>query len=306
GEPYLVASSDFDWPKGAVRHQVEVKLPRGILLHGRVTEAPSGKPVAGASIEYQLPRGEAEKHKVVTGWAARVLTAADGRYTIAVPPAPGHLLVTAPTPDYLTEPVGSADLELGKPGGDPFYYHAAATLELKEDEKPKEMSFTLRRGVTLKGTLVDPDGKPVKQAVMFCGSHRPAWEKALSPIEVQDGRWELRGCDPERTYHLLFLACPDKAQLVLTAEGIGSTGGLLLPRLRGRKNKVGAAVDVSAKEAAGEPIEVRLKSTGSARLHITDARGSPFPGYMPSLELVITPGPTFREALEKGVMAGET
>src|SRR5262249_11519957 len=80
----------------------------------------------------------------------------------------------------------------------------------------------------------------------------------------------------------------------------------LLPMLLGPKNKLGAAVDVSAKEAAGEPIEVRLKSTGSARLHITDARGSPFPGYMPSLELVITPGPTFREALEKGVMAGET
>jgi RNA polymerase sigma factor (sigma-70 family) len=307
GQPYLVNSRNFDWPKGTVKQELEVTVPRGILVRGKITEAPSGKPVAGASVEYQIPRDDVVKRKgLVMGWAARVLSAADGSYAIAVPPVPGHLLVTAPTPDYVAEPLGSAELELGKPGGDPVYYHASSFLALKEDARSTEKSFTLRRGVTLRGSLVDPDGKPVKTAVMFCGGFRPAWEKALSPVTVHDGRWDLRGCDPERTYHLLFLACRDKVQEVLTAEAIGSNGRLLLPMLLGPKNKLGAAVDVSAKKSGAAPVEVHLKPTGSARLHFRDAQGKQLSQYNPALEVVIAPGPTFPKALETGALAGET
>jgi RNA polymerase sigma factor (sigma-70 family) len=294
GQPYLGNSKSFDLPKGAVRQEVEVKLSRGVLLHGKVTEAPSGKPVARASVQN------------ADSWAARALTAADGSYTLAVPPGRARLLVTAPTPDYIAQPVSRSELDLGKPGGDALYYHAATTLDVKKNEKPKEMSFTLRRGVTLKGTLVDPDGKPIKDAVMLVGNFRPPWEKALSPIEIHDSHWELRGCDPQRTYHVLFLATPDKPQLVLTAEGVGSNGRLLLPQLLGPKVKFGASLEVSPKNAGKEPLEVRLKPTGSARLHLVNAQGKPAPGLQPSLELVATPGPTFAAALETGVMAAET
>jgi hypothetical protein len=223
-----------------------------------------------------------------------------------VPPGRVRLLVSAPTPDYIAQPVSRAEMELGKPGGDAVYYHAVATLDVKKDEKPKDISFTLHRGVTLKGTLVDPDGKPVKDAVMFVSKFQPPWEKALSPIEIRKGHWELRGCDPQRAYQVLFLATPDKPQLVLTAEGVGSNGRLLLPQLMGTKVKFGASLEVSAKNAGKEPLEVRLKPTGSARLHMVDAHGKPAPGLEPSLELVVTPGPTFAAALETGAMAAET
>jgi RNA polymerase sigma factor (sigma-70 family) len=305
GQPYLVNSTHFDWPRGTVKQEVDVKLPRGVLLHGKVTESPSGKPVAGASVEFQAPRSDVVKRKHAGGWRGRALTAADGSYVLAVPPEPVHVLVTAPTPDYFAEPVGSADLELARPGGDPFYYHAAAALDLKEGEEPKDLSFTIRRGVTLRGTLVGPDGKPVERAVLFVGGFRPAWEKVLSPINLQGGQWELRGCDPERTYHLLFLPCADPVQPVLTAEGVGSTGRLFLPNLLGPQNKLGAAVEVSGKKAGGEPVEVRLRPTGSARLHLADGKGKPVTGYTPSLELIVSPGPSFPEALEKGALAGE-
>jgi RNA polymerase sigma factor (sigma-70 family) len=294
GQPYFVTAKSFDWPKGAVRQEVEVKLSRGVLLHGKVTEAPSGKPVARASVQ----NGD--------NWPGRVLTAADGSYTLAVPPGGARILVTAPAPDYIAQPVGSALLELGKPGGDALYYHAAATLDLKKDEKAKELSFTLRRGITLKGTLVDPDGKPVKDAVMLVGHFRPPSEKALSPIETHDGHWGLRGCDPERTYRVLFLATPDRPQLVRTFEGVGSNLRLMLPQLMGPKVQFGASLEVSAKNAGKEPLEVRLKPTGSARLHRVNAQGKPAPQLVPSLELVVTPGPTFAAALQTGAVAGET
>jgi RNA polymerase sigma factor (sigma-70 family) len=41
GQPYLTVMNGFKWPKGNVRHQVEVKLPRGVLIRGQVTEAGS-------------------------------------------------------------------------------------------------------------------------------------------------------------------------------------------------------------------------------------------------------------------------
>jgi RNA polymerase sigma factor (sigma-70 family) len=294
GQPYLVTTKSFDWPKGAVRQEVEVKLSRGVMLYGKVTEAATGKPVVRASVQNGI------------NWHGRVLTALDGSYSIAVPPGRTHLLVTAPTPDYIVQPVSKTEMELGKPGGDALYYHAVATLDLKKDDKPKDISFTLRSGVTLKGTLVDADGKPVKDAVMLIGGFRPPWEKALSPVEIHKGHWELHGCDPERTYHVLFLATPDKPQLTLTAEGAGSNGRLLLPQLIGPKVKFGASLEVSAKNAAKEPLEVRLKPAGSARLHMVDAQGKPIAGPEPSLELVATPGPTFAAALETGTMAAET
>ncbi len=294
GQPYLVGSKDFDLPKGAVRQEVEVKLSRGVMLHGKVTAAPDDKPVANASVQNG---GD---------WPGRVLTAADGSYTLAVPPGGARILVTAPTPDYIAQPVGSALLDLGKPGGDALYYHAAATLDLKKEEKSKELSFTLRRGITLKGTLVDPDGKPVKDAMLLVGHFRPPWEKALSPIEIHDGHWELRGCDPQRSYHVLFVATPDKPQLVRTFEAVGSNLRLMLPQLMGLKIKFGASREVSAKNAGKKPLEVRLKPTGSARLHLANAQGKPAPQLVPSLELVVTPGPTFAAALETGAMAGET
>jgi RNA polymerase sigma factor (sigma-70 family) len=295
GQPYLAGSAEFDWPKGAVKHgEVVVKVPRGLLVHGKVTEAGSGRPLANASVEYQ------------TNWLGRTLTAADGSYSLAVPPGRIHVLVTAPTPDYIAEPVGSAELELGKPGGDRLYYHAATLLDLKKGEQPKELSFALRRGVTLKGTVVDPDGKPVKDAVLLVDGLRPPWEKWLSPIEVHDGRWGLRGCDPERTYHLLFVTCPEKPGLGMTIEGMGSGGKLLLPVLLGPKNKLGAAVEVSAKKAGQGPLEVRLSPTGSARLHLRHADGKPAADVQPSLELVVSPGPTFAAALQTGALAAET
>jgi hypothetical protein len=294
GQPYFVTAKTFDWPKGAVRQEVEVKVSRGVMLYGKVTEGPEGKPVARASVQNG------------NNWPGRVLTADDGSYTLAGPPGRARILVTAPTPDYIAQLVGSALVELGKPGGDALYYHAAETVDLKKGEKQKELSFTLRRGVTVKGTLVDPDGKPVKDAVLLVGHFRPPGEKALSPIEIHNGHWQLRGCDPERTYHVLFLATPDRPELVRTLEGVGSDVRLMLPQLMGPKVQFGASLEVSAKKAGKEPLEVRLKPTGSARLHLVNAQGKPAPQLVPSLELVVTPGPTFAAALETGALAGET
>ena len=54
--PYLNQRVTLNWPKGAVRQAVELKLKRGVPVHGTITEEPSGKPVAGALVTYNLTR----------------------------------------------------------------------------------------------------------------------------------------------------------------------------------------------------------------------------------------------------------
>ena len=145
--------------------------------------------------------------------------------------------------------VGSAAILDDLKGGDRVYYHAVVPLDLKPGDKEKELSVVLRRGVTLKGRLAGPDGKPVKNTLLFVGEYRPPHEKFLHPILVRDSKFELPGCDPDRTYRLVFVEHPWLTP-VFGAEALHTFGQLWLPSLLGPQNKLGAVVEISAKKAA--------------------------------------------------------
>ncbi len=49
GQPYLVEKKGLTFSQSA-RLEADVALKRGVLVRGRVTESPSGKPVAGALV----------------------------------------------------------------------------------------------------------------------------------------------------------------------------------------------------------------------------------------------------------------
>ena len=57
-EHYLArAKGVFTWPRGgALTHEINLSLPRGILLCGKIIEEASGKPVAGARLGYWLQK----------------------------------------------------------------------------------------------------------------------------------------------------------------------------------------------------------------------------------------------------------
>src|SRR5207237_1226227 len=129
----------------------------------------SGKPVVSAAVAFlpqrennpDLPRG------VETGRDHRAWSGPDGTFQIVFPPGRGHLVVTGPSADYAYRAVSEGELQAGKPGGPGRYFHAALPLELRVKDDPKEVKVELRRAVTIKGRLVGPDGKPVKDAVVF-------------------------------------------------------------------------------------------------------------------------------------------
>ena len=79
------------------------QLPRGVLIRGKVTEEGTGRPVAGASVQF-FPRKRSGD--VVHGFEAIVASKEDGSFQVAVPPGKGHLMVLGPTLDYIPQEIG--------------------------------------------------------------------------------------------------------------------------------------------------------------------------------------------------------
>src|SRR5262249_5402807 len=119
---------------------------------------------------------------------------------------------------------------------------------------------------TVRGQLTGPDGKPPADAVLLCWSqvrqHAPSWFAAAVP--VRDGRFELRGCDPKRTYTVHFLDA---------------------------KDKLGATAKLSVKGAGGKAVELRLAPCGSAVGRFVDKAGKPVPNFRTLFYIAVRPGP---------------
>jgi protocatechuate 3,4-dioxygenase beta subunit len=262
GAPYLTVFHRVEWPQGATRREVEVRLPPGVLVRGKVTEADGRTPVAGACVEYWPREGNpAVPREAITGWERRELTAADGTFRVAVAPGEMHLLVQGPTPDYVHEEIGHEVVRRGLPGGSRLYPDGIVKLTVRAGEAVPEVAVRLRRGVTVRGRLMGPDAKPVEQAVVLNRLHvyiDLGWHFAT---EARGGVFEVHGLAPEQTVPVLFLD-PQK--------------------------RSGAVVPISGKQA-GQEVLVKLAPCGRASARYLDAKGKPLSGFSPSPEVVLTP-----------------
>jgi RNA polymerase sigma factor (sigma-70 family) len=264
GGPYLSVHYRVQWPKGAVKQEVKIALPRGVLVRGKVTEAGGGKPVAGAGVQF-WPRDVDDPDRpknVFTGWSHSEVTKEDGTFSMAVLPGKGHLLIQGPTPDYVHEEIGSEVLSSGRPGGGRTYPDAVVKLDLPAKGDPKEVAVTLRRGATVRGKLIGPDGKPVARALMMHRLHVDidlSWHFAG---EARDGVFEVHGLDPEKSVPVYFLDA---------------------------ENRCGVTVRLSGKQA-GETVTVKLAPCGQAAARYVDGKGRPIAGYAAAPNVVVTPG----------------
>jgi hypothetical protein len=270
----------LEWPSGAkLTRQIDFALPRGVTVSGKVTEKDSGKPVAGASIEF-VPRrvdnpffkgsvlAPSDEFKQVG------ISGPDGSFTLTVLPGPGHLLVLGSTLDYLRVEIGRRMLTEGWNDGRRLYPNALVGLNLKPETKTHEVAITLRRGVTVKARLEGPDGKPVQRAEVFGRPYIPLGYtlEHVHRIYVQDGTFELPGCDP------------GNPQDVFVFDD---------------KNALGAVVRFPPKKADKQPVTIRLQKCGTATVRFVDKEGKAIEDVHPRLELQLTP-----RVLTKGLPAG--
>src|SRR5262245_55972 len=270
GTAYLAMRKELPWPKGgATQQRFDIALERGVLVRGKIADQ-DGKPVAGAAIDYWPQRADNPNFRrdVPVNIGNGGVGGADGSCRSAVLAGPGNLLVQGGTPDSLQREVYydySSGRMVDSPGDDPnivanggrWRINGVAALNLKRGAEPVEIKITLRRGVTVKGRLVGPEGKSVTKAKMLCrlAVASTVGYSGLYPVDVRDGQFELPGCDPEKTYPIYFLDA---------------------------KSQWGAMVEIAGKQASGEPVTVRLAPCGSATVSFLNRNGQPLAKYRPN------------------------
>jgi RNA polymerase sigma factor (sigma-70 family) len=231
------------WPVGGKVLNVDLALPKGRIVRGRVVDGMDGNPIVGASVVYQpgpnnsLDRGDYD-------FDDSILTDANGSFAITALPGDGLLAVEGPTPDYIRVAVTGprTDQPIARPHG-----FAWINVPAAKDNAAADARITLRKGVKLEARLVGPDGAPVDMAMCWCeellASQLENW---VSPGALPDGRFKLDGADPERTYRVFFVHS---------------------------KRKLGARAEL--KYDPKGPIIVPLQPTATARGIVVDEKGRP-------------------------------
>ncbi len=280
GQPYLAAQVEFAWTKAAVRKTIDIQMPRGVVIRGKVTEDGSDHPLPEATIQYfpmKRPRGG------LSGSQTTVASKDDGSFQIVVPAGKGHLLVFGPTPDYVLDVIGERMLSSGLPGGKRNYAHKIVAYEVSAGDQPHVIDATIRRGQSVRGRVVGPQGQTVQEARILSRVHinpfAPGWKASSPRYYARDGHFELNGLDPHNSVPVYFLD---------TIHGWG------------------AAVELSGKQAA-EEVTVQLKPCGQARARFVGPDGKPLASRKFNFEILVTPGPHFltRNEIEQTQLAAD-
>lgn len=264
GVPYLAWSVGIKpWPVGKTKQEITIEVPRGILVHGKVLEDGTGKPVAAASVEYQICR-ERPKHldrdtAVRLYWAAeyrRVNTDRDGSFQLAVAAEPGHLLVKAPSGDFVSRLVSHGELQFDSPGG--FWYALEGLTKIEPSPGQAKLGLTIpiTRGRRMSCRVVGPDGKADDQAFALRNTPRHSLNNqtlsAIWPDVVHKGAVEILGCDPAKPEPVYFL---------------------------NSERQLGTTIALDARNSKGGDVEVKLQPCGGLRVRFVDETGKPWSNY---------------------------
>ena len=163
-------AEELKWENADSTRNVDVQLPRGTLVKGRVIEKGTGKPVSYATITFEGSRRKAPKN-AITGWQATQKTDADGKFTYAVSPGHGTLVIRKKNSNYVIQTMESRMMTRDKPGGSRFSANAFHTMKVEEGTDTIEAEIEVVPGQTVRGVIVDRDGKPIEEAIILSLIH---------------------------------------------------------------------------------------------------------------------------------------
>jgi RNA polymerase sigma factor (sigma-70 family) len=252
---------------------VDFDLERGIVVHGRVTDKVTGKPVKGSVSCLALDTNPNLKDFTELG-KLQVLVdrhgdiAADGSFTAIAVPGPGLLCVQAEEADhYCAAEIEGWDgfLLRAAPGGrHPSQFHAVVSMgPTEKDPKSCCCDIALQPGQTRTGTVVGPDGEPLAGACVAgltpVPHFRPPSISATEPVKepgLKTADFIVLGLSPRKGRTLVFFH-PEK-KLGKLQPVRGDETGALTVRLGPLGAVTGRVLDAEGRPWAGLTVRVEL------------------------------------------------
>lgn len=321
-QPYLTVHADVPDTDGLDPVTVDFEWKRAIWIEGQVTDKATGKAV-GCHVQYFGLFENANNLREQRGYQGTVVNQnhfkPDGKFRVVGLPGPGILKVLAGEHEqYLTalerdDADGSKTTSLGT---DPFHCstydaNAIARIDPPQDATSFKRQVVLDPGETIKGQLVDPDGKPVQGAHSHGLTRNAGWEGP--PLKTAE--FTLSQYNPRRPRRVLFrhherslvgvLEPPKDANKPITVHmqpGATVTGRLVDADGQPRPN---VEMDISGRDHKGDslgfPLPNKVKTDSAGRFRVEGL----FPGFHYELEV----GRGFvRDMLQfgDGLRSGET
>ncbi|MCA9127624.1 MAG: hypothetical protein KDB22_11085 [Planctomycetales bacterium] len=284
GSPYQSKEvSDVKWERGGIAQYLEIRLPSGVTLHGRVIDADSKEPLVNSYVQY-IPDEVHNEHvtpDLITGWQAMQRTDSTGTFEIPVLAGPGTLLVHAPDKtSYVLQKTTDRELD-GLSGGIRYYAHAIQKISPAATDAHEPMTIELVPGKTARPNILDSDGKPVDELTV------------VTPLNIHPYSPFYRGYGDLNTSHQAVIPGLQEGQQYQTS-------------FLNAKRKLGATAVLDTNNLTPS---VTLQPCGSAQARFVNQRGEPianFGGY--GLLFVARPGPSRsdHDAMRRGgVVADE-
>jgi RNA polymerase sigma factor (sigma-70 family) len=250
----------------------DIELVQSLMVHGRVTDKTTGKPVAQARVEYHPLGGNTNVIGKVAGKPrSKATTSADGSYTLTVLPGPGVVGITGPKPEtympafttlkerkaFFKSPIldhQGDDVLTTRAGVNSFsgifqqHFNALVLLEPGKQDKALVRDVVLEPPLERKGRVVGPDGKPLTGVTVI--GLLPYWPQCLNVNTLKGNEFVVRGINPRASRSLLFRH---------QAKNLG----LFIQELRGDSS---------------EPVTIKLQPCGSISGRVLDEDGQPLTG----------------------------
>ncbi len=257
GSGYVAVSHHHQgWPAGAKVLTMDIALPRGRLVSGRVIDADTKQPVVNAGVIYQ-PQRNNKNNRDGYEFRSPTLTDADGRFTVTALPGSGFVVVEGPDPNYLRVSFEGGLRERAFP-------HGVAPIVVPEQGEPAPVEVALRKGVTLEVRAVAPDGQPVERVLGYCqGIDAQLIDRWDQGRLFADGVFRFPGADPSKTYRVYLIQT---------------------------KRHLGAVADFQPDPARQKPFEVTLQATASVHGRVVTPDGKPLTTGQVYPLLVVAPG----------------
>lgn len=184
---YAQTRKDARGLRKGIETRVDFELESGMVVTGKVRDA-TGAPVAGVTVTSSRT------------WRNESISAADGSYRLDGVPSKGDWMVIY--------------------GRKPTYLEAKATIDEARGDVTRDL--VMKRGVAVRGVVVDPAGAPVRGAELYIGFSPSAYNR-LDAVAGDDGRFEFLCVAPGEqtlvTQHGQFAADTRKIQV---PAGVGT------------------------------------------------------------------------------------